>query len=479
MTQQLHIFFFPFMAHGHAIPFIDLAILFATKGVKSTIIATPSNAPRIKKVTHKANKLGYQIDTLVIKFPAVEAGLPDGCDDTDKVPSPDMMPKFFLAVEMLKQPLSDLLKQHRPHCLVADMFFPWTTEVAAMFKIPRIVFHGTCVFSLSAMEHVRLYQPHKSKETFTIPNFPGDDINMTTAELQDYVKQETWRTKLFNDSKETELECFGVIVNSFYELESVYADHYTDFLGRRAWHVGPISLSTKGVINKAERGKQYSSIEEHECLKWLQSKDRNSVVYICFGSTTNFVDSQLMEIAKGLEASGQQFVWVVRKEKESNDEKGKENWLLEFEKRMEGKGLVIRGWAPQVLILENEAIGGFVTHCGWNSILESVTAGVPVITWPVAAEQFYNEKLSVEVLKIGVGVGARKWKRLVGDFVKSEAIEKAVKEIMVGEKAMEMRNRAKRFADMAKKAVEDGGSSESHLNALIGELSSTAMKTCK
>ncbi|PPD90662.1 hypothetical protein GOBAR_DD12401 [Gossypium barbadense] len=437
MTQQLHIFFFPFMAHGHTIPFIDLAILFATKGVKSTIIATPSNAPHIKKVTHKANKLGYQIDTLVIKFPAVEAGLPDGCDDTDKVPSPDMMPKFFLAVEMLKQPLSDLLKQHCPHCLVADMFFPWTTEVAAMFKIPRIVFHGTCVFSLSAMEHVRLYQPHKSKETFTIPNFPGDDIKMTTAELQDYVKQETWRTKLFNDSKATESECFGVIVNSFYELESVYADHYTDFLGRRAWHVGPISLSTKGIINKAERGKQYSSIEEHECLKWLQSKDRNSVVYICFGSTTNFVDSQLMEIAKGLEASGQQFVWV----------------------RMEGKGLVIRGWAPQVLILENEAIGGFVTHCGWNSILESVTAGVPVITWPVAAEQFYNEKLSVEVLKIGVGVGARKWKRLVGDFVKSEAIEKAVKEIM--------------------KAVEDGGSSESHLNALIGELSSIAMKTCK
>ncbi|KAA3463520.1 scopoletin glucosyltransferase-like [Gossypium australe] len=413
MTQQLHFFFFPFMAHGHTIPFIDLAILFATKGVKSTIIATPSNAPHIKKVTHKANKLGYQIDTLVIKFPAVEAGLPDGCDDTDKVPSPDMMPKFFLAVEMLKQPLSDLLKQHCPHCLVADMFFPWTTEVAAMFKVPRLVFHGTCVFSLSAVEHVRLYQPHKSKETFTIPNFPGDDIKMTTAELEDYIKQETWQTKLFNDSKETESKCFGVIVNSFYELESVYADHYTDFLGRRAWHVGPITLSTK------------------------------------------------------------------EQEKESNDERGKENWLLEFEKRMEGKGLVIRGWAPQVLILENEAIGGFVTHCGWNSILESVTAGVPVITWPVAAEQFYNEKLLVEVLKIGVGVGARKWKRLTGDFVKSEAIEKAVKEIMVGEKAMEMRNRVKRFADMAKKAVEDGGSSESHLNALIGELSSIAMKTCK
>ncbi|KAK8564273.1 hypothetical protein V6N13_005495 [Hibiscus sabdariffa] len=324
-----------------------------------------------------------------------------------------------------------------------------------------------CAFSFAAMEHVLLYEPHKNvssdSEPFLIPNFPGD-IKLTRSQLADFVTQETWFTKLFNKFIESKSKSFGVIVNSFYELEPVYADHYTNFLGRKSWHVGPVSLSIKGITDKTNRGKQ-SSIDENECLNWLKSKEPNSVVYVCFGSMADFDLCQLIEIAKGLEASGQSFVWVVRNEKEKLLPEG-------FERKMEGKGLIIRGWAPQVLILENEAIGGFVTHCGWNSVLEAVSTGVPVITWPVAAEQFYNEKLLTEILKIGVEVGARKWKRFVGDFVRSEAIEKAVREVIAGESAVEMRNRAKRLAEMAKKAVENGGSSDSHLNALIGELKS-------
>ncbi|KAK8564271.1 hypothetical protein V6N13_005498 [Hibiscus sabdariffa] len=466
-NHQLHVFFFPFMAHGHSIPIIDLAILFAGKGVKSTIIAPPSDAAHISKVTEKAQNLGYEVDVLDIEFPVAEAGLPEGCESVDKLLSPDMLVKFFLATKLLKRPLEDLIRQHRPHCLVSDMFFPWTNDVAAASGIPRILFHGTCAFSFSAMEHVLLYEPHKNvssdSEHFLIPNFPGD-IKLTRSQLAEFVTQETWFTKLFNEFIESGARSFGVIVNSFYELESVYANHYTNFLGRKAWHVGPVSLSTKGITDKTNRGKK-SSIDENECLNWLKSKEPNSVVYVCFGSVADFDSCQLIEIAKGLEASGQPFVWVVRN--------GKEKLLPEgCERKMNGKGLIIRGWAPQVLILENQAIGGFVTHCGWNSVLEAVSAGVPVITWPVAAEQFYNEKLLTEILKVGVGVGARKWKRLVGDFVRSEAIEKAVREVITGEGAVEMRNRAKRLAEMAKKAVENGGSSDSHLNALIGELKS-------
>jgi hypothetical protein len=101
-----------------------------------------------------------------------------------------------------------------------------------------------------------------------------------------------------------------------------------------------------------------------------------------------------MEIAMGLEASGQQFIWVVRKGK-NEEKKDREDWGVPkgFEKRMEGKGVIINGWAPQVLTLDHEAVGGFVTHCGWNSTLEGITAGVPMVTWPVFAELFYNEKL--------------------------------------------------------------------------------------
>ncbi|TKY59060.1 UDP-glucose flavonoid 3-O-glucosyltransferase 7 [Spatholobus suberectus] len=158
------------------------------------------------------------------------------------------------------------------------------------------------------------------------------------------------------------------------------------------------------------------------------------------------------------------------------EKKIREEWLPDegFEKRIEGKGLIIRGWAPQVLIFEHEAIGAFVTHCGWNSTLEAVVAGVPMVTCPVGAEQFYNEKLVTEVLKIGVPVGVKKWGRwpFIGDSnVKWDAVEKAVKMVMT-EGVEEMRNRAKVLAQMARRAVEEGGSSDSNLDALVVELSS-------
>ncbi|KAK8698907.1 hypothetical protein V6N13_115012 [Hibiscus sabdariffa] len=183
-----------------------------------------------------------------------------------------------------------------------------------------------------------------------------------------------------------------------------------------------------------------------------------------------FSFAQLNEIAVGLEASELEFIWVVRKQ--NNDDKD-DDWLPGgFEKRMEGNGLVIRGWAPQVLILDHETVGGFMTHCGWNSTLEGVCGGVPMVTWPERAEQFYNEKLMTQVLKIGVSVGTQKW-------VKREAIEKAVKEMMKGERAQEMRNTAKALAQAAKKAVQKEGSSFSDLDALIEELISCCNQNMK
>ncbi|KAJ7967489.1 Glycosyltransferase [Quillaja saponaria] len=474
-SHPLHIFFFPFFAHGHMIPTIDMARLFAARGVVATIVTTPLNAPLISKAIQKTITLGYKINIQTIKFPSVEAGLPEGCENVDSITSPNMIGNFMKAAAMLQEPFEQLLSEYHPDCLVADMFFPWTTDAAAQFDIPRLVFHGTSLFSLCASECLRLYEPHKKvssdSESFVIPNLP-DEIRLTRMQLSDFDKTDevTDINKLFKESREAEKRSYGVVVNSFYELEHAYADHYREVLGRKAWHIGPVSLCNRDNEEKAQRGKE-ASITEHECLKWLDSKKPNSVVYICFGSVANFPESQLREIAIGLEASGQEFIWVVRKSK--HNEEDKEEWLPEgFEKRMEGKGLIIRGWAPQVLILDHEAVGGFVTHCGWNSTLEGVSAGVPMVTWPVSAEQFYNEKQVTQILKIGVGVGVQKWVRMVGDSIKKEAIEKAVNQIMVGEEAEEMRNRAKALADIARLAVEAGGSSYSDLNSLIQELGS-------
>ncbi|XP_059652920.1 scopoletin glucosyltransferase-like [Cornus florida] len=472
-TKHLHLFFFPLMAQGHMLPIIDLAKLFAARGVRATMITTPLNVPIFTRAIQRSESLSTNMITIrAITFPAKEAGLPEGLENLDLVTTPELHIKFFHAINLLQQPLEQLLQECHPNGLVADRFFPWATDLAAKHGIPRLAYR-TCFFSTCAQDSVTKNKPYQNlssdTEPFIIPGLP-DHINMTKLQLHDHIRLgfENDFSRLVGSARESADRSYGNIFNSFYELEPAYAELYKK--EKKAWHVGPMVLSNRNNDEKAARGKK-SSIDTHECLKWLDSKKPNSVVYVCFGTVTRFPDSQLMEIAKGLEASGQEFIWVVRRDEEEED--NSENWLPEgFEERAKGKGLIIRGWAPQMLILGHKAVGGFVSHCGWNSTLEAVSAGVPMVTWPVFAEQFYNEKFVTEVLKTGVGVGVQRWVKFVGDSVKSDAIEKAVKRIMVGEEAEEIRSRSRVLGEMAKRAVEEGGSSYNDLDALIEELRS-------
>ncbi|KAL6213380.1 hypothetical protein ACLB2K_012827 [Fragaria x ananassa] len=446
---QLHIFFLPFMAPGHTLPLIDIAKLFASRSVKCTIVPTHANAPIISQAIKTSIGFGFEIKLVLIKFPSTEVGLPEGIESIKLEKTKEMRERFVKATTLLQQQVEQVLDQHHPHCLVADFLFHWATDVVAKFEIPRLVFHGTGFFALCALKSIMLYQPHlkvsSDSESFVIPSLP-DEIKMTRNKLVPF------------------------LTKCFYELEPDYADHSRKVLGKKSWHIGPVSLCNNVEIDRSERGTEGLVDEAQECLNWLNSKNLNSVVYICFGTMTKFSDSQLVEIAYGLEASQQQFIWVVKKEK--ND---KEEWLPEgFEQRVKGEGLIIRGWAPQLLILQREAIGAFLTHCGWNSILEGVSAGVPMITWPVSAEQFYNEKLVTQILGIGVPVGAQKWEdgSLQSEAsLKREAIEKAVTEFMVGNIQEEMRTRVLALGEMARRAVAEGGSSFSGLTVLIEEVS--------
>src|SRR5262249_26392779 len=155
----------------------------------------------------------------------------------------------------------------------------------------------------------------------------------------------------------------------------------------KSWHVGPVSLFNGDVDDKVDRGDK-AAVCKHSCLNWLDSKKPNSVIYACLGSLTRLSKAQILEIASALEDSGHSFIEVIGKvqkpncDNEENDEDQQQEWWLPegYEPRLteSGKGMIIKGWAPQVLILEHPAIGGFLTHCGWNSILEGVCAGVPM-----------------------------------------------------------------------------------------------------
>ncbi|KAF8112324.1 hypothetical protein N665_0065s0097 [Sinapis alba] len=465
------------MAYGHMIPTLDMAKLFSSRGVKSTIITTPLNSKIFQKPIDVFKNLNpsLEIDIHIFDFPCVELGLPEGCENVDFFTSnnnsgrENIAFKFLSSTRFFKDQLEKLLEKTRPDCLIADMFFPWATEVAEKCHVPRLVFHGTGYFSLCAAYCMKVHKPENrvasSSEPFVIPDLPGD-IVITREQIVD---RESEMGKFLFDVRESETKSSGVIVNSFHELEPDYADFYKRFVAKRVWQIGPLSVTNRGFEEKAERGKK-ASIDEVECLKWLDSKKQDSVIYISFGSVACFKDKQLIEIASGLEASGASFIWVVRK----NPGEDKEEWLPEgFEERVKERGMIIRGWAPQVLILENQATGGFVTHCGWNSLLEGVAAGLPMVTWPIGAEQFYNEKLVTKVLRTGVSVGATKHVKNMGDeIIGREKVEKAVREVLAWEEAGERRIRIKKLAEMAKAAVEEGGSSFNDLDNCIHEFSS-------
>ncbi|XP_048332884.2 soyasapogenol B glucuronide galactosyltransferase [Ziziphus jujuba] len=368
----------------------------------------------------------------------------------------------------------------RPDCIVSDMFFPWTLDLADELGIPRLAFRGTSYFSLCAEHCVRTYQPHKNSinsDAVDIVSLPGlpHKIEMLISQLPDWLRTTTHFTHLMEPITEAEEKSYGILMNSFHELEKAYEEHFPTTIGLKSWSLGPVSLwANQDLSEKTERCKISGSEDRLEVIDWLNSKPQNSVLYVSFGGLTKLPANQLNEIANGLESSGHTFIWVVRKKE--NDEY-EQAFPKGFEERMKesGNGFIIKGWAPQMVILDHPAIGGMVTHCGWNSMLEGLNSRLPMITWPMFAEQFFNEKLLVDVLRIGVAVGVKEWRDWGNEggglVVKREEVEKAVRLLMGGgEEAVDMRKRVSKLQDEAKKAVEIGGSSYSSLLALIDEL---------
>ncbi|KAI3716022.1 hypothetical protein L6452_23064 [Arctium lappa] len=456
-----HVVLFPFTAYGHLIPMADMAVLFASGGLQTTIITTPSNAHRFSKSIQKTTNFPHQIALQIIPSKAP--------DNSDQILSDESISGFRETISMLREPIEQFIQESRPNCLIADMFYPWTTEMAAKFDIPRIVFHGTGFFALCASESIRLYEPHKTvssdSEPFIIPHLPHE-IKLTRKQLP-HLDAEIFKdfVEVLIEAVEADATSYGVIVNSFNELEPEYVCHYREVMKRKAWHIGPVSLCNKNTDDKSERGKK-AAIDEDEFLRWLESKPPNSVVYLSFGTLVEVTASQLCEIAMGLEACDENFIWVIKN--------GQERWMPEgLEARMtaNGKGLIITGWAPQMLILDHESVGGFVTHCGWNSVLEGISGGVAMVTWPVIAEQFYNAKLVTDILQIGVSIGDVEWSAGSScDGVDRETVEKAVARVMDAIEGEEMRRRARVLKERAKIAVEEGGSSYLDLNAFIQDI---------
>ncbi|MQM15439.1 hypothetical protein Taro_048387 [Colocasia esculenta] len=473
-----HLVLVPFFAPGHMIPMVDIARLLAERGVLVSFITTPVNATRTRTAIERSQALGLPIRFVELPFPCAELGLPEGCESVDLVPSLDTGNKFFNGLSILREPLAAYLRQQcRPSCIISDMCHPWTQGLANEFGVPRLAFHATCCFSVLCHRNIRQYKVTDGfadeMESFVVPGLPHR-VEITKDQVPFFEGSDLERYR--NELIEADETSDGVVFDSFYELETLYIDSYQKATGKKAWAVGPVCFyNNLDVEDRAARGDK-AAVDSRFYLSWLDSRKPGSVILISFGSLSHTPPSQIIEIGMGLEASGNPFILVIKANDQSQE---LEDWLLQggFEERTKERSLVIRGWAPQLAILSHPAVGGFVSHCGWNSVLEAISVGVPMITWPLFADHFLIERLVVEVLRVGISIEVKrqvKW-MVSGQFrklVKREEVEAAVRALMDGGvEGQERRERARLLAETARRAAEVGGSSHENLTSLIRDVS--------
>ncbi|CAN6297814.1 unnamed protein product [Urochloa humidicola] len=465
--RWLRVFFFPSFVRSHLIPQTDLACLMAATRpgeVEATMVVSPANAVVIASTVARAAEAGHAVRVLRCPFPDV--GLGKGVECISTAPATDVW-RVYRAMELVQPYHESLLREHRPDAIVSDVPFWWTTDIAAELRVPRLTFHPVGVFPQLAMNKLFTMRSEinsaDAAAAVSVPGMPGKEITIPVSELPSFLVQDDHLSSSWEQMKSRQLACFGVVVNTFLDLEQPYCEEFSRVDARRAYFVGP--LVAQPSCSSLHRGGGGNA----ECLSWLSTKPNRSVLYVCFGSWAHFSVTQSRELALGLEMSGQPFLWVVHYD--STTQWAPEGW----EERVAGRGMVVRGWAPQVAVLAHPSVGAFLTHCGWNSVLEAASAGVPMLTWPLVFEQFFNERLITDVAAFGVRVwgGGTRGERAGEDesIVPANAIAQAVAGFMErGVPRERLEARAGELAERARAAVHENGSSWHDIRQLIDDL---------
>ncbi|CAI9776857.1 unnamed protein product [Fraxinus pennsylvanica] len=413
-TEQINprVIMFPWLAHGHIFPYLELAKKLSQKNFQIYFCSTAINLSSISKVIEK-NFFNISIELVELLLPSWPE-LPPHYHTTKNVP-PNLLPQLLQAFQMSSSNFSDIINTLKPDLLVYDLFQPWSAGLASSLGIPAVHFSSAGAIMYTFYHH-----------EFTYGNaaFPYQTIY-----LRDYERINRNFRSIIKDAGEDfafgnyKRSCDIVLMNSCRSIEGKYIDYLSTLCQKRVVAVGPL-------VTQPDNEEEYSEI-----MQWLSQKNQFSTVFISFGSENYLSTEQIEEMARGLELCDVNFIWVVRFPV-GNTTRIEETIPAGFIERVKERGMIVQGWAPQAKILAHQSIGGFMSHCGWSSIVESIYFGVPVIAMPLKLDQPLNARLMVEI-----GAAVEVVQNDGGGF-NGEEVAKAIKMVVLEKTGEGMRSKA-------------------------------------
>nr|F8WKW8.1 RecName: Full=Beta-D-glucosyl crocetin beta-1,6-glucosyltransferase; AltName: Full=UDP-glucose glucosyltransferase 9; Short=GjUGT9; AltName: Full=UDP-glycosyltransferase 94E5 [Gardenia jasminoides]BAK55744.1 UDP-glucose glucosyltransferase [Gardenia jasminoides] len=398
---------FPWLAYGHISPYLELAKRLTDRGFAIYICSTPINLGFIKK--RITGKYSVTIKLVELHLPDTPE-LPPHYHTTNGLP-PHLMATLKRALNGAKPELSNILKTLKPDFVIYDATQTWTAALTVAHNIPAVKFLTSSVSMLAYFCHLFM----KPGIEFPFPAIYLSDFEQAKART---AAQDARADAEENDpaAERPNRDCDSIfLVKSSRAIEGKYIDYLFDLMKLKMLPVGMLV---------EEPVKDDQGDNSNELIQWLGTKSQRSTVLVSFGTEYFLTKEEMEEIAHGLELSEVNFIWVVRfamGQKIRPDEALPEGFL----ERVGDRGRIVEGWAPQSEVLAHPSTGGFICHCGWNSVVESIEFGVPVIAMPMHLDQPLNARLVVEI-----GAGMEVVRDETGKFDRKE-IARAIKDAMV------------------------------------------------
>ncbi|XP_047336621.1 hydroquinone glucosyltransferase-like [Impatiens glandulifera] len=442
-----HLVMAPSVGMGHLIPQVEIAKRLVQLHGFSVTFLIPGDGPPSTSQKAFLDSLPEKMDHILLP--------PVNLDDLP--PETKIESRICLinsrSQTHLKDALKTLIVEKPVVALITDLFGTECFYIAEELMIPAYLFFPSTAMVLSLF----LYLPQLDREVECEFRDMGEPVRIPgcvpihgSVLLDPFQDRKDDVYKHFLEQAKRYRMARGILVNSFEELESGALKALCESEPGKppVYPVGPLIKIGSSIWKDDKTG----------CLSFLESQPDKSVLFVSFGSGGTLNYTEFIELALGLELSGERFIWVIRCPNETSDAAylggGSQDDPLSFLpvgylERVKGRGFLLPSWAPQAEILEHRSTGGFLTHCGWNSILESVAKGVPMIACPLYAEQKMNSVTVTNAVKVGLGFRV----------IEKEEIGRVVKSLMGGEEGKEARVRVEELKESTLKALGLEGSS--------------------